>query len=75
MVSPVVRRYYTPVATVIFQTGNGRSNVPHAEIVLTDTGDDYIDLRLEKAALGAGVTQPSTSDGISAAKLHFLTNS
>ncbi len=46
------------IATVIFQTGDGKTNEVKAEIVSTDEGDDYIDWRSEVVSR----TEISTSD-------------
>ena len=70
-----IKRFYTPIATVIFQSGSGKSNIPHAEIVSTGDGDDYIDLRLSKVALGSTTNVTNVTSSLSAVKLHFLTNS
>jgi hypothetical protein len=44
-----------PLGTVIWQTSTGYTNVPHARIRSTDTGDDYIDFR-ERQLTGTGST-------------------
>jgi len=75
LTNQTVRRYYTPIATVIFQSGNGKSNIPHAEIVSVNGEDEYIDLRLEKVALGAASSSEELSPVISNVKLHFMANS
>jgi len=65
--SESVSRFYTPIATVIYQTALNKSNTPHAEIVsyVGDSNDrnpekfDYYDLRALKAALGSGAGTPT----------------
>ena len=63
--SESVGTFYTPIATVIYQTALSKSNIPHAEIV-TYTGQDkdneqfdYFDLRKLKGALGSGAGTPT----------------
>jgi len=65
--SESVSRFYTPIATVIYQTASNKNNTPHAEIVsyVGDSNDrhpeefDYYDLRQLKAALGSGAGTPT----------------
>ena len=61
LVSEVIKTYYTPLATVIFKTSNGDANVPKASIVSDELGNDYIDLRLSKVALGSPSESSATS--------------
>jgi hypothetical protein len=54
VLSSFMTKFFTPIGSVIIQTGAGRSNTPHAEIVSTDTGKDYLDFRLFNSMIGSG---------------------
>jgi len=76
------KRFYTPIASVIYSTYKNDNNTPHARIVSYTGQDkdseqfDYYDLRTLKAALGSGAGTPtpvvdnldstSASNGLSA---------
>jgi len=45
---------FTPLATVIFQTGNSYDNIPKSRIRTTDEGDDYIDWRFVEGVSAGG---------------------
>jgi len=45
---------FTPIATIIYQTGNGYSNAVKARVRSTDTGDDYVDWRFTNIQPSAG---------------------
>ena len=49
---------FLPVATLIFQTGNGYANAVASRTRTTDAGDDYIDWR--NAAIGTGGSGSTT---------------
>jgi hypothetical protein len=44
---------FCPIGSVIFQTNTAYSNIPKARVVLTDTGANYVDFRLENIRPGA----------------------
>lgn len=53
-----------PIATVIFQTGNGKSNQVKAETVSTDEGEDYVDWRTTELKSGAVPSDHSNLAGL-----------
>ena len=60
-----VKKFYTPIATVIYSTYKNDNNTPHARIVSYTGQDrdsekfDYYDLRTLKGALGSGAGTPT----------------
>jgi len=53
-----------PLATVIYQTGDGKSNAVKAETVTTDTGNDYINWIVTELAQGASPSSHSNLTGL-----------
>ena len=63
--SAMAGAFFTPIGTVIFQSSSAnKTNIPHAEIVSTDEGEDYVDTRFSKESFGSsqGITDVVVKD-------------
>jgi len=53
LVNPIMRDYYTPLGSVIFNTENSDLNAVHGSIVSFNANEEYLDLRLSKTAFSS----------------------